>query len=257
MRNDPYFKYVVLLASYLSAQAGFVNSFSTILAIQKVSHVTGTLTDFSRAMAQGDEKDWLLFAHVAAFLFGSFLGGLMMPSAKLSLRMPYGLVMILESVLIAVSVWLFVIDSDIVATLLLATSMGLQNGFGTFYSNAVVRTTHMTGVTTDIGMLMGECARRRTLRHPDAWKLLVWLPIVLGFLGGGVVGTLLSHSPIMLLLPAGLTFSIGCVYLFVSFRYLARDGRTVHWMPTGLTPESSRMNLLVDDDDDDAFKLDT
>ena len=42
--------------------------------------------------------------------------------------------------------------------------MGLQNGMLTKHAHAVVRTTHMTGLTTDIGVLLGHQLSRQAHR---------------------------------------------------------------------------------------------
>ena len=48
-----------------------------------------------------------------------------------------------------------------VAPCLLAGAMGLQNGMLTKHAHSVVRTTHMTGTTTDIGVIIGHQLGRR------------------------------------------------------------------------------------------------
>ena len=52
----------------------------------------------------------------------------------------------------------------------LVFAMGLQNGLATYYSNAVIRLTHITGMISDIGMLLGEAVRRKEFTE-DLWKL--------------------------------------------------------------------------------------
>ena len=76
--------------------------------------------------------------------------------------------------------------------------MGMQNAVVTRISNARVRTTHVTGMVTDIGIELGNLLdlawHRRGLRGRDAeynaGKLLLHGVTVLSFLGGGVAGVL-------------------------------------------------------------------
>ena len=76
--------------------------------------------------------------------------------------------------------------------------MGMQNAVVTRISNARVRTTHVTGMVTDIGIELGNLVdlawHQRGLRGRDAkynaGKLLLHGVTVLAFLGGGVAGVL-------------------------------------------------------------------
>jgi hypothetical protein len=56
----------------------------------------------------------------------------------------------------------------------------------TFFSGAVLRTTHMTGIVTDIGIILGHMARKES--KAEVWKLKLFLPIYFGFMFGGFVG---------------------------------------------------------------------
>ena len=79
--------------------------------------------------------------------------------------------------------------------------MGLQNAVVTRISNARVRTTHVTGMVTDIGIELGHLLDR-AWRRPgsgdaaaeyDGGKLLLHGVTVLAFLGGGVSGVLANR----------------------------------------------------------------
>jgi uncharacterized membrane protein YoaK (UPF0700 family) len=93
-----------------------------------------------------------------------------------------------------------------------AMAMGLQNATITNVSGAVVRTTHLTGVSTDFGLeaaqlLMWfvektraraglrreERVMRASRRHPSVGRLLVLAGIFWSFLLGVVVGALVEH----------------------------------------------------------------
>ncbi|CAF1188152.1 unnamed protein product [Rotaria sp. Silwood1] len=75
----------------------------------------------------------------------------------------------------------------LLSTYLVSLACGLQNGMCTTFSGAVIRTTHMTGVLTDIGLVLGQalfCSRTR--KH--LWKLKVLIPLYGAFCLGGVSG---------------------------------------------------------------------
>ena len=57
----------------------------------------------------------------------------------------------------------------------------------TTFSGAVIRTTHVTGILTDIGLVLGQAVfHRRTRKH--LWKLKVLCPLYIGFCFGGLLG---------------------------------------------------------------------
>merc|ERR1719473_2626672 len=68
----------------------------------------------------------------------------------------YGLVLMLVSGLIFAGWATSASPIPGVPHCLLAAAMALQNGMLTKHAHAVVRTTHMTGITTDIGVIIGH-----------------------------------------------------------------------------------------------------
>merc|ERR1719401_1610209 len=86
-----------------------------------------------------------------------------------------------------------------VAPYLCAAACGLQNGMATSYSGAVIRTTHVTGIATDIGLICGRSCvafAKRTLRGQDVHldpleegrKLMLLIILGLAFVVGVVFG---------------------------------------------------------------------
>ena len=56
----------------------------------------------------------------------------------------------------------------------------------TTYSGAVIRTTHMTGLCTDIGNIVGQACRKNSTA--EVWRLKVHVPLLLGYCFGGLLG---------------------------------------------------------------------
>ena len=52
------------------------------------------------------------------------------------------------------------------------------------YSGSVIRTTHVTGTFTDIGIIFGRLLRGKT---EDMWKLKILFPLAFGFILGAVL----------------------------------------------------------------------
>ena len=92
-----------------------------------------------------------------------------------------------------------------------AMACGLQNAMATTYSGAVVRTTHLSGMFTDIGIAIGHALRRMPLQTR---RLRLSMLIIAGFLCGAATGSLLfqAWSYRALLVPAGLTGAAGLTY---------------------------------------------
>lgn len=67
----------------------------------------------------------------------------------------YGLAMTGSSLLLFLSMFLFSSSVD-AAVYLLCVACGLQNGIMSSYTGSVIRTTHMTGIVTDIGLIVGR-----------------------------------------------------------------------------------------------------
>jgi uncharacterized membrane protein YoaK (UPF0700 family) len=81
------------------------------------------------------------------------------------------------------------------AILLLCFLMGLQNAVITKVSRAEIRTTHVTGLVTDIGIELGRLIYvNRSVHRPkvlaDRERLGVHLLLLAAFVGGGVIGAL-------------------------------------------------------------------
>jgi uncharacterized membrane protein YoaK (UPF0700 family) len=84
------------------------------------------------------------------------------------------------------------------------------------YSGALVRTTHLTGLVTDIGTMLGARLRGQLL---DRRRVILYLILIGGFAAGGVGGALAyeragAHA---LLLPA-----LGAVALAVGYGAVRR-----------------------------------
>ena len=63
---------------------------------------------------------------------------------------------------------------------------GLQNAMATTYSGSVVRTTHVSGMFTDLGIFIGHRLRGLPV---NTRRLSLCLIIISGFLCGGIVGS--------------------------------------------------------------------
>lgn len=194
-------KHNLQIAIVLSFVAGIVNVTGFLAIGQLTTNVTGHFALFINDLS--DLQFWkgtVYFLYILAFLLGSFASGLLIESFKENQKLNvFALPTIIESVLL-VSVALLgysegLLHPDLLACLLLF-AMGLQNAYVTKISNAVVRTTHLTGLFTDLGIELSQLFFPRS--HPDRLhlkttiKLRVYI-IAFFFIGGLTGGFLYSR----------------------------------------------------------------
>ncbi|WP_373048016.1 YoaK family protein [Vulgatibacter sp.] len=148
------------LAIALSGVAGAVNATGFFVVGTYTSHVTGNLARVGDELAQGHlALAWDFLVLVVAFLFGAMTATVLVDVARrIGGRAHYRSTLLLEALLLG----LFTVLSAgagpkphlylLVLTAILSYAMGMQNALVTRISGAVVRTTHLTGITTDLGI---------------------------------------------------------------------------------------------------------
>ena len=158
------------------------------------------------------QKLFLASSVIIAFGAGSFVSGFIIGDSKFRLGRSYGLVLLIEAFALFMSFMLLKSDKS-AGEVFAAFACGAQNALMTTYSGMVVRTTHMTGIVTDIGMVLGHCARPGM--KAETWRLKVLFPLFFGFAFGGIIGKMFYRNlkEFSLLIPC---FTIGiaaAVYL--------------------------------------------
>jgi len=148
-----------ILASYLACIGGFVNSVGFVLVGNFTSHVTGNVGRFASVLSHGLVGEaTAIVAMITAFFVGATVATLIIEGAPGAHRARgYGAALTLEAVLLVLVA--LVVGSELPATLGLSAAMGMQNSMVTRLSGAVVRTTHLTGVVTDLGIETGRWLR--------------------------------------------------------------------------------------------------
>ncbi len=173
-----------VLAGYLAFVGGFVNSSGFVLVGTFTSPVTGNIGRFTTDMATHHySSSAAAIFLVAAFFAGAFVASVVIESSVFgSVANAYGVALSGEAGLLALFTVISISDPsndprvlDMEAAIL-CMAMGMQNSLVTRLSGAVVRTTHLTGVVTDLGI---EAAR--WFRHGRAS-----LPKVVGAKVAGV-----------------------------------------------------------------------
>jgi uncharacterized membrane protein YoaK (UPF0700 family) len=199
----------------LAAVAGAANAGGFLAVNQYTSHMTGVVSGMADALVLGQ------FTHVLTGLVMllSFVGGAMCTAILVNwgmrrqLHSAYGLPLLLESALllvfglfggaIAIAANLFVP----LTVVLLCFIMGLQNAVITKISHAEIRTTHITGLVTDMGIELGKLLYRNPAQserpvRANRDKLRLQAKLIGAFATGAVVGALgFSHVGYLMTLP--------------------------------------------------------
>jgi uncharacterized membrane protein YoaK (UPF0700 family) len=211
------FKHNLRLATILSFVAGMVN-ISGLLSIETLTtNVTGHFAFFSEYFVNGDYSSAFAFiSYILSFLFGAFLCSFLVEMVwrKNPVR-SHALPMLLEiAVLIGVAVAASAMDQNWIARALLF-AMGLQNALVTKVSQATVRTTHLTGLFTDLGIEVSQLLfykEKASLRKLSTSIYLRLAIILFFFLGGVVGGFLYSEIELATLIVAALALGLALVY---------------------------------------------
>ncbi|WP_372762010.1 YoaK family protein [Pseudoalteromonas sp.] len=197
--------------------AGMVNAVGLLgFEHQAISHLSGSVTLFGIKLMSDGRAALLLFSIIISFMLGSALSGFLLNGGSLKLGRHYDTLLFIEGLLLLASAYL--LHNTIVYGIVLASAAcGLQNALATNYSGAVVRTTHLTGIFTDLGLMLGRACKGEAI---DARKFMVFLLITLGFLCGGVMGFILFArlSVMTLAVPAIMCFILSITYRLYRLR---------------------------------------
>jgi len=206
------------LALALAFIAGSTDAGGYLAVRQYTSHMSGIVSSMADNLALGDVGLWLSgFSALLAFLIGAACTAILVNwGRRRNLRSEYAFPLLLEALLLIFFClagawikhpkWLFAT----ILTLLLCFTMGLQNAIITKISRAEIRTTHVTGIVTDIGIELGKLfywnRPKAGLDLPavmaDRQKLRLLLLLIGLFFFGGLLGALtFRHVGFLFFLP--------------------------------------------------------
>ena len=193
------------LGAVLAFVAGATNAGGFLAVGTYTSHMTGVVSALADQLVLGN----LVLAGAAlgallAFLLGAMTTALLVNwGLREKLTSAYGLPLLLESLLLlifgifgaAISLWSqFFLPLTVV---LLCFIMGLQNAVISKISKSEIRTTHVTGLITDLGIELGKLLYINRSQHSAAEpvranqpKLLLHLVLISCFFTGAVCGAL-------------------------------------------------------------------
>ena len=230
------------LVASLAAVAGYTDAALLLYCGVMATHITGPTTHTAVALSPdpvhpGLVPAWVFACIVAGFFLGCLASALLTATPERTRgtsrpvlrnnRPGFLFVLGVETLLLAVTLAATIrytpadVDAAAWRALLVvlpaAIGMGMQNALVTRVSGTVVRTTHLSGMVTDLGIALADLrtrwrqdikdfeeiieqkpnAKRRFQRlrrllrvHPSARRALLFVSILASFAGGAVLGTL-------------------------------------------------------------------
>ena len=193
----------VKLASLLCVTAGFVNAAGFLGFSVLTTNVTGHAALFAERIAM---QDWKTARVVALWMFlflaGAFVASLIISFIGRNQRFSYVIPILIEmAILFCVAIFGYRYDQSLVDKEFFAGSllfaMGLQNSLVAIVSGSVVRTTHLTGTFTDLGIELAQILSksgedRQALKSRIKLRLIIIFFFMSGALAGAYLFKLLS-----------------------------------------------------------------
>jgi uncharacterized membrane protein YoaK (UPF0700 family) len=213
------------LGLVLSFVAGATNAGGFLAVGRYTSHMTGIVSSVADDLVLGNMRLALAgLVCLMAFVAGAMCTAILVNwGLRQRLHSSYSLPLLLESVALlvfglfgaAIAGWSQVFVP--VTVVLLCFIMGLQNAVITKISKAEIRTTHITGLVTDLGIELGKLIYMNR-SHPAApvlanrQRLRVHASLIVGFVLGGLIGALgFKHGGYITTLPLAAMLWLLCL----------------------------------------------
>lgn len=229
--NSRTFKHNLKIASLLSFVAGTVNV-AGFLSVQRLTtNVTGHfafLVDevFKLEFIEG----FICFLYIFFFFLGSFTSSFLVEIiSRKKENLIYVIPAAIESIIlfsVAVFGQFLISQNPNLLAFSLLFAMGLQNSLVTTISNSTVRTTHLTGLFTDLGIELSQLFFYKLKDQKEKLYSSIKLRLTIisfFFLGGLLGGVLYSTLKLYVLAIASAVLLIGITYDEIKRRLIVRD----------------------------------
>lgn len=229
------YKHNIYLASTLSLVAGIVNITGWMALGVLTTNITGHFVLLSEeVLHQNSQVAISFFLFLTAFLFGAFISSVFLESGRyktkrhlVSYVLPLGLEIVVL-LFVGLSDLIFEVPEDysVLLAMLLLFAMGLQNALVTQVSRSVVRTTHLTGIFTDLGIELSQLLFYKNSEERSVLKHSLFLKVMIigGFTFGGIIGGMLygTYKFKTLLLTVFILLAVLAYDNFYIRRYMKR-----------------------------------
>lgn len=224
------FAHNLRLATLLSFIAGIVNITGVLSVKTLTTNVTGHFAFFAeQIMLEKYPLAFMFFLFTVFFLFGSFTSNFLTEltskkQSKISHIAPISLeIIILSGLAIFGSNNGFETVNGKFTAYAMLFSMGIQNSLVTKISSATVRTTHLTGLFTDLGIELSQLFFYRKSEEIKKLKTSIYLRlsiITFFFIGCFLGGFLYSSMELKTLLVASFFLIIALFYDSIRLQFL-------------------------------------
>jgi uncharacterized membrane protein YoaK (UPF0700 family) len=177
--------WIQLGAFLLALNAGMVNVLGLFTVLhQSVSHMTGNVSMLAMSLLEWQPEHFIYLSLVVlCFVIGSFYSGLILGDSNVFFGHHYGFPLSLVAAFLFLT-WLLLPYFPRYGLLWACVAMGVQNAMVSHYKGAIIRTTHLSGVLTDIGLTLGYKVRGLKIENR---RIFLHLLIFLGFLSVGLL----------------------------------------------------------------------
>lgn len=200
--NSRTFQDNLRLGVFTALIAGMVNVASLVLFYSFTSNLTGHFAILAQEIADGKWFQMLVVLFwIILFFTGSFLSNnLIINSSKKNAFISHSIPMVLE-ILCFVFVGIYgqffyaetLTQTEILVSVLLF-SMGLQNGLTASISNFQIKTTHLTGLTTDLAIHLSMLTKKKYRMNEQVVEKTKLMAAIMGsYLIGGIFSGLIIH----------------------------------------------------------------
>lgn len=187
--------------------AGMVNLASFMIFLSFSSNVTGYYAIFAAELVKGNYYQMLVvLSWILLFFFGSFFANLVVIHVSSKSQYLAHAIPIFLEILCLLTVGIYgqffyqetLSETEYMLSLMLF-AMGLQNGLTASISNFTVKTTHLTGATTDLGILFSMFTKKTFRNNPELRnKAKLIVSITASYVAGAIIA--------------------GCIYKYVQFQ---------------------------------------
>jgi uncharacterized membrane protein YoaK (UPF0700 family) len=204
-------RWIEVGAFVLAFIAGSVNAIGLLgFEHQSVSHLSGTATLVGTQLIGASFGVLHLLGILMSFLLGAALSGWLITGNTLRFGRDYDTLLLIE-VFLLLGASALLSEGQGTGHFLASAACGLQNAMVTTYSGAVIRTTHVTGIFTDLGLMLGAALRGDKF---DRRKAVLFMLIICGFIFGGTAGawSFNLYAFYALFFPAGICLVLAIIY---------------------------------------------
>lgn len=193
----------LLLASSTAFVAGMTNVAGVIAFLSFTSNITGHVAMLAQKIVNKEHHDVMVYAlWLLMFLLGAFTANFITKSySKKGSYRAHSVPVFLEViVLFVVAVYghNFYTETQTEREIIISAmlfSMGLQNGLVSTISGGLVKTTHLTGLFTDLGGELSEYLHtEKGKRSAVKQRLAIRFTILSFYLAGGIIGGIMFEA---------------------------------------------------------------